>query len=81
MCPSPQVLMASAIRGAVGVLGFLIGEPIATMIHPVLGKVAHAAATLFCMLALWGILLPIESAVTEPLARWMLNRIGGKRER
>jgi len=73
LLPAERVA-AACIRGCIAIAGFTIGEPVAAGIDPLLGKVAHTASVLFGMLALWGLLLPIESAIVEPIARRLVGK-------
>lgn len=60
-----RVLAGSSIRFGIGVVGLYVGEPIAREMAVILGKIAHAASLIFVMLALWGVLLPIEHAIMQ----------------
>lgn len=73
LLPAERVA-AAGIRGCIAIAGFAICEPMAAAIDPLLGKIAHTASVLFGMLALWGLLLPIESAIVEPIARRLVGK-------
>lgn len=78
-----ETIATSFLRALAGI-GFLALEPLATAIDPLLGKVSHGAGILFVMLALWSIVIPIESAIVAPLAKrlgaWVKRAIVSDKE-